>query len=223
MKEYETIASAVLSWDPAFYHDRSALVLVQRKDLIQTFEFGESSTTARSWFEVTHIESLKGDYIKQADQVVSRYTGFMRWYKERDVPLTTIIDSAGVGTSVRMTLRDRAETAGVHINMKPYSFVASLIPSATSNSILRMDKASVYELAYRIAANGQLMIDKDLPLAKELKREMENLTVVSSAAGRPLINAAQGNYDDLTTATVAALAFLDFKKASPRVLPRIFP
>jgi hypothetical protein len=222
MNEYEKISSAVLSWDPAFYHDRSALVLVQRKDLIQEFEFNEPSTISRSWFGVTHIESLKGDYIKQADQVVSRYAGFVRWYKEREVPLTTIIDSAGVGTSVRMTLMDRAQTAGIHINMKPYSFVASLIPSATTNRILRMDKASVYELAYRIAANGQLMIDKDLPLAKELKKEMENLTVVSSAAGRPLINAAQGNYDDLTTATVAALAFLDFKPPSPRVLRNPF-
>ena len=223
MKETEVISAAVLSWDPAFYHDRSALVLVQKKDLVREYEFKEPSSVVKTWFEVRHIESLKGDYIKQADQVVGRYIGFERWYKERHVPLTTIIDVAGVGTSVRMTLMDRAQTAGIRISVRPYSFVASLAPNATSKSILRMDKASVYELAYRIAANGQLLIDKDLPLSKELKRELENLTVVPSMSGRPLINAAQGNFDDLTTATVSALAFLDFHRAMPRILPRFIP
>jgi hypothetical protein len=211
MKESEVIVSAVLSWDPAFYHDRSALVLVQKKNLVHSFDFNDPPEIARTWFEVTHIESLRGDYIQQADQVVQRWMTFNRWYKERHVTLTTLIDVAGVGTSVRMTLQHRATAAGASLHVYPYSFVSSINPTGSSHGVLRLDKPSVYELAYRLAANGQLKIDKDLPLSKELKKEMENLSVVSSPSGRPLINAAPGGFDDLTTATVAALAYMDLK------------
>jgi hypothetical protein len=212
MIENEVITAAVLSWDPAFYHDRSGLILLQKKNLIKDFEFSNiPKEIARTWFEVTHIESLKGDYIQQADQVIQRWLNFNRWYQDRHVPLTMLIDVAGVGTSVKMTLQHRATAAGASLHIRPYSFVSSISPTGSSHGVLRLDKPSVYELAYRLAANGQLKIDKDLPLSKELKREMENLTVVSSASGRPLINAAQGNFDDLTTATVAALAYLDMK------------
>jgi protein-arginine kinase len=79
MKESEVIISAVLSCDPAFYHDRSALVLEQKKNLVRSFEFNDHPEIACSRFEVTHIESLKGDYIQQADQVVQRWMTFNRW------------------------------------------------------------------------------------------------------------------------------------------------
>jgi hypothetical protein len=221
--ENEVIDRAVLSWDPAFYHDRSGLILLQKKDLIRSFEFHEPAVKVRSWFEVRHIEVIKGDYLRQSDAVVARWMQFNRWYKERHVPLTLIIDVAGVGTSVRMTLKDRAEMSGVHIPVRPYSFVASISPTSSSHGVLRMDKPSVYELAYRLAANGQLKIDKNLPLAKELKIEMENLQVVQSPSGRPLINAASGSYDDLTTAVVAALGFCDLRGPAPRPVQNIEP
>lgn len=220
MQETEHIERAVLSWDPAFYHDRSALVLLQKKSLVQSFEFDEPSQIAKTWFEVRHIESLKGDYIHQSDQVVSRWTRFNKWYSQRHIPTICLIDVAGVGTSVKMTLRDRASMAGASMTIRPYSFVASIAPTGSSHGVMRLDKSSVYELAYRCAANGQLQIDKNLPLAKELKAEMENLQVVQSASGRPLINAASGSYDDLVTAVVAALAYCDLRGT---VKPISFP
>jgi hypothetical protein len=213
--EYEKLERVVLSWDPAAYHDRSGLILLQKKNMVRDFKnntgFNERPCIATTWYEVVHIEVLKGDYLQQSDQVVARFAQFARWYKERKIYLDLLIDVAGVGVSVKMTLRNRAELAGIMIPIKPYSFVSSIQPSSHSHSILRLDKPSVYEFAYRIAANGQLKIHTGLPLAKELKREMENLNVVSSPSGRPLINAPQGEFDDLTTSVVSALAYMDMK------------
>ena len=224
MHEHEKIEKAVLSWDPACYHDRSGLVLLQKKNMIRSFDndtgFSEKPCITQSWYEVVDIQVLKGDYLQQSDKVVEIWAKFQRWYRERGLPLHLLIDAAGVGVSVKMTLRNRAELAGLSIPVKGYTFVSSIMPSKTSHSILRLDKPSVYEFAYRIAANGQLKIHTGLPLARELKREMENLNVVQSPSGRPLINAPAGEWDDLCTATVAALAFMDLR-GGVRAIDRI--
>ena len=212
MPEYNTqIDKAVLSWDPACYHDRSGLILLQRKHQVMDADFGSRKFITQTWYEVVHIETLKGDYLQQSDTLIERWKQFNNWYKKYGITLNLLIDAAGVGVSVRMTLRDRADLAGVSIPIKAYSFVAGMQPVKISHSIMRFDKPSVYEFAYRIAANGQLKIHNQLPMAKELKREMENLNVVQSASGRPIINAPNGEYDDLCTALVSALAFMDLR------------
>jgi hypothetical protein len=170
---------------------------------------------------VSHIEALHGDYIQQADQVLARFQQFGPWYKNREQNLEILVDVAGVGTSVKMTLQDRARTHGINVRIRPYSFVASIAPFETKDSVMRMDKSSTYELAYRVAATGLLRIDSELPMASALKIEMENLGVVASPSGRPLINATQGNHDDLTTAVVAAIAYLNHRRPTPIIMRRI--
>jgi hypothetical protein len=221
-EDKEMIERAVLSWDPAFFNDRSAMVLLQKKNLVREYEFGEMPVILRSWYEVHAIEVLRGDYLEQSDQLIREWINFNAWYHKKGVPLTILVDAGGVGASVIMTLRNRAELVGVSPLIKKYSFVASISPQTISHATIRFDKVSTYEFSYRLMANKQLLIKDDLPLAKELKIEMENLSVTQSASGRPLINAPSGSMDDLITATVAGLAYFDLKGRVPRAIPNIF-
>ena len=221
MIETDRIVRACLSWDPAFAHDRSALVLIQKKETVRDFEFGELPITVRKWYEVRDISVLKGDYLRQSDEVISRWIKTNGWYRQHRVPVSILVDAAGVGISVVQTLRSRALLAEVTPSIRAYSFVASNTPMGYSHNTLRLDKISVYEHAYSAMATGQLKIDSKIPLAKELRQELENLQVTNSQSGRPLINAASGSYDDLVTATVAGLAYLDLK-GEMRAIPSIF-